>query len=160
MRDGKKLVISFRVSEETYEKLEKYAGSHGESVTSLARKVVEEFAAGGGQSRPLPEPGPEPPEPQPGPEPGHSPENSEEFLELSERVKKLEEQSVAVFGYLGDLHKKLEEYHRQVSQVLGMIGGISPPPLPIIPKPPPVQLPPSPWAMAKRAKRPGKKVKK
>lgn len=45
-------IISIRVSEELYKRLKKYADEHGESISDVCRKAIEQFLTGS----PLPSP--------------------------------------------------------------------------------------------------------
>jgi hypothetical protein len=128
MTEEKSQVISFRVSEEEYSGLKKYAESQGQSVNEAARNVVEKFLAG------APAPGPSPP-PAPSPGPGLT----DEVRELRRLFGELAEREEKTVRYLGDMCWRFNEVQGAVNQIMGALA-------PYVPLPPAFpQFPPPGW---------------
>jgi hypothetical protein len=113
MGKEKSEVISFRVSPETFRKLKEYADTHGESVSVVTRKVVEEFAAGSPAAPSL----------------GLAAQVPREILELPGAVKRLEDQVAELRGNILGLAEKLDECVGKpskppASHMHGVVAGI------------------------------------
>jgi hypothetical protein len=121
--DGDRIpVISYRVSEETYGALKKYAEEQGQSLNEAARSAMEKFLAGTpGQPSPPP-----PPAPEPAPQPVVIPA---EILELPEKVQAVMQYEIEMRNYVGTMACRVGELQQEVKKLLMVV-------FPFMPLPP------------------------
>ena len=114
--------VTVRLPEETYERLEAFADTHGESMSDSARRGIEQLLSGP----------PAPPPPGPAPDPG-------EIAELRRRLEELAGREEETRRYVGDLAWRLNEVQGAVNRIVAMLGPALPglpPPFPPFPGPP------------------------
>lgn len=123
--DGDRIpVISFRVSEETYGALKKYAEENGQSVNEAARSAMEKFLSGtpGQPSQPSPSPAP-----TPGPAP--QPVIPAEILALPGKVQEIMRHEIEMQKYVGAMACRVGELQQEVKRLLMVV-------FPFMPLPP------------------------
>ena len=123
--DGDRIpVISFRVSEETYGALKKYADGQGQSVNEAARSAMEKFLAGiPGQ---IPQPSPSP-VPSPGPAP--QPVIPAEILALPGKLQAIKQYEAEMQKYVEAMACRVGELQQEVKRLLMVV-------FPFMPLPP------------------------
>jgi len=123
--DGDRIpVISFRVSEETYGALKKYADGQGQSVNEAARSAMEKFLAGiPGQ---IPQPSPSP-VPSPGPAP--QPVIPAEILALPGKLQAIKQYEAEMQKYVESMACRVGELQQEVKRLLMVV-------FPFMPLPP------------------------
>lgn len=112
--DGDRIpVISFRVSEETYGALKKYAEGQGQSVNEAARSAMEKFLAGTPGQTPQPS---QSPAPAPGPAP--QPVIPMEILALPGKVQAIMQYEAEMQKYVGAMASRVGELQQEVKRLL------------------------------------------
>lgn len=123
--DGDRIpVISFRVSEETYGALKKYAEEQGQSLNEAARSAMEKFLAGTPGQTPQPSPSPAP---APGPVP--QPVIPAEILALPGKVQEIMRHEIEMQKYVGAMAYRVGELQQEVKKLLMVV-------FPLVPLPP------------------------
>ena len=123
--DGDRIpVISFRVSEETYGALKKYADGQGQSVNEAARNAMEKFLAGTPGQTPQPSPSPAP---SPGPAP--QPVIPAEILALPGKLQAIEQYEIKMQKYVEAMACRVGELQQEVKRLLMVV-------FPFMPLPP------------------------
>jgi len=121
--DGDRIpVISYRVSEETYGALKKYAEEQGQSLNEAARSAMEKFLAGT-LDQPSPSP---PPASEPAPQPVVIPA---EILELPEKVQAIMQYEIEMRNYVETMACRVGELQQEVKKLLMVV-------FPFMPLPP------------------------
>ena len=123
--DGDRIpVISFRVSEETYGALKKYADGQGQSVNEAARSAMEKFLAGiPGQ---IPQPSPSP---VPSPVPAPQPVIPAEILALPGKLQAIKQYDIEMQKYVEAMACRVGELQQEVKRLLMVV-------FPFMPLPP------------------------
>ena len=123
--DGDRIpVISFRVSEETYGALKKYADGQGQSVNEAARSAMEKFLAGiPGQ---IPQPSPSP---VPSPVPAPQPVIPAEILALPGKLQAIKQYEIKMQKYVESMACRVGELQQEVKRLLMVV-------FPFMPLPP------------------------
>ena len=120
--DGDRIpVISFRVSEETYGALKKYAEENGQSVNEAARSAMEKFLSG--------TPGQPSPSPAPTPGPAPQPVIPAEILALPGKVQEIMRHEIEMQKYVGAMACRVGELQQEVKRLLMVV-------FPFMPLPP------------------------
>lgn len=133
--DGDRIpVISFRVSEETYGALKKYAEEQGQSLNEAARSAMEKFLAGTPGQTPQPSPSPAP---APGPAP--QPVIPAEILAISVEIQAIKQYEAEMKKYVGAMACRVGELQQEVKRLLMVV-------FPFMPLPP--------WAVMSALKNP------
>jgi len=123
--DGDRIpVISFRVTEETYGALKKYAEEQGQGLNEAARSAMEKFLAGTPGQTPQPSPSPAP---APGPAP--QPVIPAEILALPEKVQEIMRHEIEMQKYVGAMACRVGELQQEVKKLLMVV-------FPFMPLPP------------------------
>jgi hypothetical protein len=123
--DGDRIpVISFRVSEETYGALKKYADGQGQSVNEAARSAMEKFLAGTPGQIPQPSPSPAP---SPGPAP--QPVIPAEILALPGKLQAIKQYEAEMQKYVESMACRVGELQQEVKRLLMVV-------FPFMPLPP------------------------
>ena len=123
--DGDRIpVISFRVSEETYGALKKYADGQGQSVNEAARSAMEKFLAGTPGQTPQPSPSPAP---SPGPAP--QPVIPAEILALPGKLQAIKQYEAEMQKYVESMACRVGELQQEVKRLLMVV-------FPFMPLPP------------------------
>jgi len=133
--DGDRIpVISFRVSEETYGALKKYAEEQGKSLNEAARSAMEKFLAGTPGQTPQPSPSP-----TPAPEPAPQPVIPAEILALPGKLQAIEQYEIEMRNYVEAMACRVGELQQEVKRLLMVV-------FPFMPLPP--------WAVMSALKNP------
>jgi len=123
--DGDRIpVISFRVSEETYGALKKYADGQGQSVNEAARSAMEKFLTGTPGQTPQPSPSPAP---SPGPAP--QPVIPAEIMALPGKLKAIKQYEAEMQKYVEAMACRVGELQQEVKRLLMVV-------FPFMPLPP------------------------